>query len=512
MSKTFRSILFSLAVFVLILQLFNESNAQDLEVTIKFDATKPEIVTVEGKRKVASLKPTSRNLSFLTSIAGQAVSDERISNLKLFDSKGAAVGYKRFIPGEYVAESEFVGWSYQVDLSPPKDQRLMARISWMTKMAGELMLDDLLPQVARDDNIRSAKVIVTVSSPKSDLSLWPVYSSAKETKENMFFVSDIRNSIFFVGSGWKEGYWVWGKPVGDFGQGTRNSQTMYFLGEFEFDHVEARDIALRVYEAYEKQFGSGPSSYRIAMVSFPDKIEPDVWEAETRGSDITILTSGTSFKSQTLQQLHEQLRHEMFHLWIPNGVNLTGNYDWFYEGFALYQSLKTGVALNRIRFDDYLDTLSRAYDIDKRLAQKLSLIDVSKNRWSGDNNTRVYVSGMLVAFLCDLALLEKSKGKRSVTDILRKLYEKHRPPIAETDGNAAVLALLRSYPELTQIIDRNITGSESVDWNGLIKVAGLEADANAQTTSLKVTAKPNGRQKDLLDKLGYNNWRKLASK
>ena len=42
---------------------------------------------------------------------------------------------------------------------------------------------------------------------------------------------------------------------------------------------------------------------------------------------------------------------------IPNDVNLSGNYDWFYEGFALYQSLKLAVGLNRIRFEDFLDTL-----------------------------------------------------------------------------------------------------------------------------------------------------------
>jgi predicted metalloprotease with PDZ domain len=238
----------------------------------------------------------------------------------------------------------------------------------------------------------------------------------------------------------------------------------------------------------------------------------EIWEADTRGSYITILTSDTTFKSQSLQQLHEQLRHEMFHLWIPNGVNLSGNYDWFYEGFALYQSLKTGVALNRIRFDDYLDTLSRAYEVDKRLEQKLSLIELSKNRWAGDNNTRIYARGMLVAFLCDLALLEKSKGKRSVTDLLRKLYEDHRPPASEVDGNAVVLELLRSHAELKRIIDRNITGSESIDWNNLIADAGLQAETVSQTTQLKVMAKPSGRQKDLLDRLGYNYWRKLLRK
>jgi len=117
---------------------------------------------------------------------------------------------------------------------------------------------------------------------------------------------------------------------------------------------------------------------------------------------------------------------------------------------------------------------------------------------------------MLVAFLCDLALLDKSKGKRSVADLLRELYASHRPPNASQDGNAAVLALLRSHNELIPIIDRNITGPESIDWAALLKAAGLEAEVRDQLTNLKVTAKPSSRQKELLDKLGYNSWRKLS--
>ena len=174
-------------------------------------------------------------------------------------------------------------------------------------------------------------------------------------------------------------------------------------------------------------------------MKFPSRCSVGTWEADTRGSTITIVSSDMPFKTQSLQRLHEQLRHEIFHLWIPNGVNLSGNYDWFYEGFALYQSLKVGVAVNRIRFEDMLDTLSRAYNIDSMQSQKLSLIDASKNRWNG-SNTQVYARGMLVAFLCDLALLEKSKGKLSTDDLLRDLYEAHRPTAPRQDGNAAVLA------------------------------------------------------------------------
>jgi predicted metalloprotease with PDZ domain len=173
----------------------------------------------------------------------------------------------------------------------------------------------------------------------------------------------------------------------------------------------------------------------------------------------------------------------------------------------LYQSLKLGLAVNRIRFDDYLDTLSRAYDIDKHSSPKVSLIQASKDRWSGAN-TQVYARGMLVAFLCDLALLDSSKGKTSVTDLLHDLYMAHRPPAAAADGNEAVLALLRSHQELRPLIDRYITGSDPVDWDGLISQAGLVADAG---NKLSVSPKLSGKQRDLLDKMGYNNWRKLPT-
>jgi predicted metalloprotease with PDZ domain len=202
------------------------------------------------------------------------------------------------------------------------------------------------------------------------------------------------------------------------------------------------------------------------------------------------------------------LRHEMFHLWIPEGVNLTGNYDWFYEGFALYQSLKLGVAVNRLRFEDYLDSLSQAIAIDRRLGGKMSLIDASKNRWTGDNNSVVYARGMLVAFLCDLAMLEASKGKRSTDDIVREVYRRHSGEAKPRDGNEAVMDLMRSYKELVPIVERYVTGTEKLDMTALLTAAGLES---ADGTMLKAIAKPNSGQKKILDKLGYNNWRKLSS-
>ena len=215
------------------------------------------------------------------------------------------------------------------------------------------------------------------------------------------------------------------------------------------------------------------------------------------------------FRSQSAQRLHEQLRHELFHLWLPNHLALTGNYDWFYEGFTVYYALRTGLGMNRIRFEDFLDTLAQAYNFDNLQNRKTSLVEASKNRWNVENNP-VYARGMLAAFLSDVAILNKSKGRRSISIIFRDVYQKHRRPNEPADGNQAILKILNAYSELNSIVEKYIAGADEINWKTDLDAIGIEAVAEEnQIVRLTVKAKLNGRQKDLLNKLGYNNWRKV---
>jgi predicted metalloprotease with PDZ domain len=115
---------------------------------------------------------------------------------------------------------------------------------------------------------------------------------------------------------------------------------------------------------------------------------------------------------------------------------------------------------------------------------------------------------MLVAFLIDIALLDKSKGKNSLADVLRGLYQKHYLAAPRTDGNTAILNILESRGELKSIVERYIKGTQDIAWQTDLESAGIESATENFSTKLNVKAKPSGRQKDLLDKLGYNNWRK----
>ena len=323
-----------------------------------------------------------------------------------------------------------------------------------------------------------------------------------EVFDHVILTGGYSDDVILIGKDWRE------KALSKGGF----SLIVQLNGKWHFTDDEAAKMAEEIVHQYRSAFGPlAATQAGIIITGFPGGAKVGSWEAETRGNTVTIISSDMPFRTQSLQRLHEQLRHELFHLWIPNGVNLTGSYDWFYEGFALYQSLKLAVALNRIRFEDFLDTLSRAHTIDTAQSQRTSLLQMSASRFSGAN-TQVYARGMLVAFLCDLALLEQSKGKRSVEDVLKELFKKHQKPAAPADGNTVVLAFLRSDPKVVPIVDKYVTGKDKLEWTTELAGAGIEDSDAGPLTTLRVKEKLNGRQKALLDKLGYNNWRKLSRK
>ena len=220
------------------------------------------------------------------------------------------------------------------------------------------------------------------------------------------------------------------------------------------------------------------------------------------------MSAPTVFESQLRQKFQEQLRHELFHLWMPNNLALDGNYSWFYEGFAQYSALKIGVELNQISFGDFLNTLEQSYNLANRRTQPISLIEASKNRWLGENSS-VYAKGLAIAFLFDVALLKQSSGRRDLIFLLGQIYEKHKKPNKPEDGNAAILSLAATFKELLPIIEDYVKGAEKLDFAKYLQQTGIEILPNGANIKLQTKAKLTRGEKDFLNKLGYNNWRKI---
>jgi hypothetical protein len=488
-------LLLVLGAFLTILQFFTIAAGQNTDKTAMVDV---KITVVDGPSPRAEIDGTylgpvrTRHLALLNEYAGVPDLADRITEVRVSAFDHQPINVRRLNPGEYLADTEYVHWSYKVDLSPFKNQVAAAHVSWVGGNSGLLMLDSLLPQV----NDRPLIANVTINLPPR----WVLVGNMASAGKVQLSFLNVDKAVLLIGRNWRE------KQV--FVSGCRLRTVVNADRQFSDDDLSA--MAAQIFSSYLKTFGAPPANeFWIAVSNFPTETSLGEWEGDTRGNSVTIASADMPFRSQSLQRLHEQLRHEIFHLWIPEGVNLSGHYDWFYEGFALYQSLKLGVETNRIRFDDFLNTLSQAYNIDNSVQRHTSLAEASGSRWTGSGG-EVYARGMLVAFMSDLVLMRASKGKISSGDLVREVYQKYHLASDRQDGNKAVLDVIRSHGELRDIAIRYITGGMSIDWRNDLATAGIEAKNELGQTTLKAVSKPSARQKDLLNKLGYNNWRKLS--
>jgi uncharacterized ubiquitin-like protein YukD len=74
-----------------------------------------------------------------------------------------------------------------------------------------------------------------------------------------------------------------------------------------------------------------------------------------------------------------------------------------------------------------------------------------------------------------------------------------------------ILKTLNNYSELNLIIANYVQGTENINWKTDLESVGIEEEEKS-SIKLNVKTKLSGKQKDLLDKLGYNNWRKISEK
>lgn len=467
--------------------------AQDLDIKITVDSSDPTLIQVEGKfLKESGLQ--NHNWVFRKTYANTRGLAERIRDLELYDAQGQPIKTKKFAAGEFLAETRSKSFKYSVDLGLTHVDSAAAHVSWIEGSHGLVMLNDLLPQF--DDIKLAARIIFELPVG------WKVTASEKISNDGAFLVEDTKNAVFLVGNGWRE--LNSDKALG--------GVKIFSLGQWQFEDAEIVEMANGLVSEYSRLFKTKAiAGINIFLLPFPKPTPPGRWQAETRGRNITIISASMPFKNQALQRLHEQLRHEIFHLWIPNRLNLIGNYAWFYEGFAVYQALKTGVWLGQIRFEDFLSTLGQAYDLHIRTSSDTPFIAHSGSN-SGNDSASVYSKGLLVAFLTDIAILRKSQGREDIAAIFRELPFDTGPKRILADANQLLLQMYSTRTELTPIAENYIKGSSKIDLSEYLNYIGVENRDALPFARLRVKPKLTRREKALLNKLGYTRWRKFIKR
>jgi hypothetical protein len=455
--------------------------AQALDVKMKVVPGSPARVRVEGRGAGAATAWSIRN--FYGSAAGLA---ERVENFTLFDDSGAPVIVKKLAPGEFSATAPASRFAYDFKLDPPAFVSDTSHVSWLAADRGLLMLADLLP--------------VPLTTAKVELALpagWKVSTVEPRNAEGVFEVSDAERAVFAVGRDLKERR----------GRAGALAFTLVTAGDWAFTEEEAADSAAEILKIHQETVGGAPrQSPLVVLLPLPQAgAAGNLWSAETRGATVVLVSGRLPSKLAAKAQLDGALTHELFHLWVPNGLALEGEYDWFYEGFTNYVALRAGMRRGQLTFNDYLNALGTAYDsyVRARGPREVSLHEASQRRFAG-SGALVYHKGLLVAFLYDLTLMRETRGKNSLADVYRELFRRHARGATPADGNSAVTQILSATGGMRAFVEHYVGGSTELALSSLIEPFGLRVEPGGARTHVGVSDSLDSAQRELLRNLGYN--------
>jgi len=195
-----------------------------------------------------------------------------------------------------------------------------------------------------------------------------------------------------------------------------NAGRLLLLGRPAFDAESTHRTIMTAHRALETAFGpahiqEAPKSFTYVLVTEPGLGKGHdgallghsfgLWIGNQSGLDASTIIAAT---------------HELAHSWLGGAVHLVDDAGqeqaWFSEGFAVHYARKVALQEKLISPDEF------AADIDRTVG--IGVSDLGSHPLP--RSREAYQRGALYAAQLDAAVDKVSKGKRSLDDLLRKLF------------------------------------------------------------------------------------------
>ncbi len=474
-----RNLRLSLALGLLLVGVLR-SQAQTTQVRLSVLSLSPAKVKID----VAGAR--SKSWSFQNTFGRIVGLAERIEDLQGRDNQGRDVQVRKLAPGEFRSGELIDRISYEVALRPPPNQRDTSHVSWMRHEYALFMLGDLLPQFG---NLPLGEIDLTFELPPG----WSIASSIEPVEKGQYRVSRPDKGVFLSSPSLREQR----KRVGI------TDVSVVSGNEWAFKDGDLNGIVAKLIGEYGRITRRPvPGKVSLLLIPFSGSIGPDRWSADTRGRSVVLAMGKEGSRGALLSRLRVVLAHELFHLWVPNALALEGDYDWFFEGFTLYQAMLTALRLHYISFNDYLDTIARVYDSYRSSAErdKLSLIEASERRWT-TSASLVYDKGMLVALLYDLKVRRASGNRTTVTDVYSGLFGEATSN--HQDASDLIVSILNRHQGMGQFGRDYIQTAGQINLAQELELYGLDVETTGSISEVTVSRTISSEQRQLLTSLGY---------
>jgi len=456
---------------------FTLGRSETLSPLVKISIAEPSEITIE-----AEMPQPGVEWSFPNAYAGAFNLADRIDKFEASGVSEKLLSVRKVTVGEYRSDQAASRFRYKINAAS-RGVSEVSHVTWLNSKYGCLMLADLLPTLFDGRELR-----VELKLPSG----WSVQFAGPFDSDGRAMVRSFDDAVFLVGP-----------KLRSISQ-SANGQTLHLavVGDWPLSDVAIFESAQKVFAHYVRNVDYKLSDVPLIIVVPFEFNGGTSWRAQTRGSTVVLAIDPSASFRNWKGQLGVIFTHELLHLWVPNSLSLKGDYDWFFEGFTLYEALLTARRLKLISFREYLDTLARVYDSYLSYPNDMSLIEASERRWTSAFPL-VYDKGMLVAFLFDLMLREQSDGRSGLSTIYQQLL--HLPTTTQAnDANTAIIMLLDSSLPGKGFSQRYIEGKGELDLTTLLKQYGIVFDASGNKTRVLIDQALTNKQLTVLRSLGYS--------
>ncbi|MFH1195158.1 MAG: hypothetical protein V1720_05570 [bacterium] len=232
------------------------------------------------------------------------------------------------------------------------------------------------------------------------------------------------------------------------------------------------------------------SNYTFLMCLLPDSIQ--LQQGQLEGGALEHNQSSLYFlpaDARELTLIKDVMVHEFLHILTPLNAHseFIHNFNfvspepskhiWFYEGVTEWGSTIAQLRSGYKSLKQYLQKLTDYLRTNDAFKKDYSLCDMGLESYT-DNGRKAFLNfynrGAAVAALLDIRLLELSRGKKGLRELLLDFVKSYGQNKAFEDDEFFDIIINHTYPEIEDFIDDYICGTEPLPLADYLNKLGIE--------------------------------------
>jgi len=191
--------------------------------------------------------------------------------------------------------------------------------------------------------------------------------------------------------------------------------------------------------------------------------------------------------------------HEFFHIVTPLNIHseiiesfnyikpVASQHLWLYEGTTEWASDMMQVRGGLMNDRELLGEITKKLNANDSYDPTISLVDLSLGSYDKyvAQYENIYEKGALTAMFLDTRLLELSKGKTGLRDVINKFSKKYGPHKAFPESEFFNVFVKETFPEIKDYFDRYVKGTDPLPVKEYLAKAGYDYIAEVHTGKYK---------------------------